>query len=121
VAVPTQTVHIPLGINIFSPAHIVVPVGSAVTWWNDSVSAGNLQNEDHDVAIVNSVGSTLPDMEDLDGGGVYTHVFDSPGTWSYICHRHSGAAVHTNEVFESNYAHRAPGPYRCMSGTVTVR
>lgn len=121
VAIPTQTVSIPLGVNIFSPSHIVVPLGSPVTWWNDSVSAGNLQNEGHDVAIVSSTGATLPDLSDLDGGGAYTHVFDTVGTWSYICHRHSGAATHTDEVVEGEYAHRRPGPYRCMSGSVTVR
>lgn len=121
VAIPTQTVNIPLGVNIFSPAHIVVSAGTPVTWWNDSVSAGNLQNEEHDVAIVSSFGATLPDLSDLVGGGVYTHVFDTPGTWSYICQRHSGAGSHTSEIVEGAFAHRPPGPYRCMSGSVTVR
>jgi hypothetical protein len=44
-AQPTDLVSIPFGANLFVPAHIVIPLGTTVTWWNDPVSAGNLQSE----------------------------------------------------------------------------
>lgn len=121
IAYPSTLVRVPLGVNLFSPAHIVVSVGQAVTWWNDSVAAGNLQNEPHDVGIVDSNGSALPNMTELNGAGYYRHTFEEPGTWSYVCHRHSGAATYTDLIGDGAYAHRAPGPYRCMSGSVRVR
>ncbi len=120
-SVPTNVVHVPRGVNSFVPAHVVVDVGTPVTWWNDPVAGGNLQNEPHDIQLANADGSNLTNMNTLNGAGYFTWTFNEPGVYSYICHRHSGVGVPTDAVPESNMFHRPAGPYRCMAGTVTVR
>jgi plastocyanin len=121
VALPTNVVHIPYGVNAFMPAHIVVDAGTPITWWNDPVAAGNLQNEPHDVQLADEHGSNITNMNTLNGAGFFTWTFNEPGVYNYICHRHSGTGSATDSVPESHMFHRAPGPYRCMAGTVTVR
>jgi len=121
VAVETEVVRVPEGINIFSPSHVIVPVGSSVTWWNDSVAAGNLQNEPHDVQLVDPEGRAATHLHDLNGAGFATWKFNEPGVWHYLCHRHSGTGSHTDTMMENTHAHHAEGPYRCMAGTVTVK
>ncbi len=119
-ALPTPVVRVPEGVNVFEPAHIVVGAGEAVTWWNDSVSAGNLQNEIHDVSLVGPDGTVLGDLHELNGAGWFTTAFDTPGTYGFICHRHSGPATHGDHAMESPAHPYADGPFRCMAGTVTV-
>lgn len=121
VAVPTTVVHIPKGVNTFVPAHIVVDAGTQITWWNDSVSAGNIQNEAHDVQLADEHGAAITYMNTLEGAGFFTWTFAEPGIYSYICHRHSGMGHASDTSVESQMFHRAPGPYRCMTGSVTVR
>ena len=121
VAKPTDLVTIPRGANIFSPAHIVVTTGTTVTWWNDAVSAGNLQNEPHQVQLMDPFGRPVSEMRDLNGSGFFTYTMTIPGVYSYVCHKHSGDGTPGNTVSE-NHLHLQPrGPYRCMAGTVTVR
>jgi plastocyanin len=120
VAVEADVMRVPFGANIFFPAHIAVPTGTTVTWWNDSVAAGNLQNEIHDVQLYNGQGDVLSAMWDLDGGAAWTWTFPEPGFYSAVCHRHSGYGSHGDTVRETTtLPHTAP-PHRCMSGTVTV-
>ena len=116
-AVETSLVTVPEGANIFSPAHIVVDVGTTVTFWNDPVSAGNLQNEIHDIQLYSASGSVVSPMSDVDGGGAFTWTFDEPGVWSSVCHRHSGVPG----GIESLMAPRVEGAFKCMAATVTVR
>lgn len=120
-AVETSIVHVPMGVNYFEPAHIVVDAGTSVTWWNDSVAAGNLQNEPHDVQIVGEFGEPFTYMNTLEGAGYFTYTFNEPGKWFFICHRHSGMGNATDHVPESLSFHRGQGPYRCMAGSVVVR
>lgn len=121
VAVPTTVIEVPEGANIFQPAHVIVDYGTAVTWWNNPVSDGNLQNEPHDVQLLDPHGRAASHLHELNGAGFATWVFDVPGVWHYLCHRHSGEGVHSDAMLEGNNAHHAEGPYRCMAGTVTVR
>lgn len=121
VAVPTPVVHVPYGVNAFMPAHIVVDRGEPVTWWNDPVSGGNLQYEPHDVQLADEAGSNITNMNTLNAAGYFTWTFNEPGVFHYVCNRHSGTGSPTDHTPESHAFHRAEGPYRCMSGTVTVR
>jgi len=121
VAVETSVVRVPEGINIFEPSHVIVPLGTSVTWWNDSVAAGNLQNEPHDVQLIDAEGRAATHLHDLNGAGFATWNFNEPGVWHYLCHRHSGTGSHTDTMMENTHAHHAEGPYRCMAGTVTVK
>ncbi len=121
VAVPSLRVHVPLGANVFVPAHISVEVGDTVTWWNDAVSGGNLQNEPHDVQLVDPDGIPRTSMYELNGAGYFSYTFDEPGTWFYICHRHSGDGTNDDDGSETTHHLHRSGPYRCMSGTVVVR
>lgn len=116
-AVETDRMRVPAGANIFWPPNIVVDLGTTVTWWNDSVAAGNLQNEVHDVQLYSEGGSAISPMKDFDGGGFFTWTFHTPGVWSSICHRHSGLPTTT----ETTTSPRLDGAYRCMAATVTVR
>ncbi len=121
VAIPTQVVTIPEGANIFEPAHIVVDRGESVTWWNDSVAAGNLQNEIHDVQLIDAEGRAATHLHQLSGAGFATWTFNEPGLWSYVCLRHTGSGTASDQLMEGEAAHRGDGPYRCMAGTITVR
>lgn len=120
-AVPTQVVHVPEGVNYFEPAHIVVQAGDSVTWWNDSVAAGNIQNEPHDVQVIGQFGEPFTYMNTLNGAGYFTYTFNEPGVWYFICHRHSGVGVATDHVPETLSFHRPEGPFRCMAGSITVK
>lgn len=60
----------------FSPAAVTVRPGTTVTWeWND----GSLQ---HDVVF--------DDFEsEIMASGTFTHTFEEPGTYEYVCSLHS--------------------------------
>jgi plastocyanin len=120
-AVPTQVIHIPNGVNVFAPSHIVIDQGQSVTWWNDSVAAGNLQSESHDVQLFNEHGNAITAMEELNSSSSFTWTFDEVGRWNALCHRHSGAGLADAPTMEGEHAHRGAGPYHCMSSSVTIR
>ena len=64
----------------FKPTILTIAPGTAVTWVNNDEEPHN---------IVNVGGSTrLFRSQGLDGGDKYTFVFDTPGTYSYICSVH---------------------------------
>jgi plastocyanin len=59
----------------FAPAAITVPTGSTVTWiWNSGAIA-------HDVVGANFVSKVQAD-------GTFSHRFEEPGTYPYICSLH---------------------------------
>ncbi len=121
VSVGTDVVEVPEGANVFVPSHIHVDQGTSVTWWNNTVAAGNIQDEPHDVQLVSPSGLVYSRMKDMNGGGFYTHTFEEPGTWYYVCQRHSGMGVNSDQSMETTMHPRAEGPFRCMAGTVTVQ
>jgi plastocyanin len=64
----------------FNPETVTIKPGGKVTWTNDD-SVG------HDV--------TADDFEsggpgEMQGGSTYSHVFDKPGTYDYVCSVHPG-------------------------------
>ena len=116
---PGSFITVPRGSNRFAPAHVVVDSGTTVTWWNDSVAAGNLQAEPHDVQLFDPSGRAVSDMVDLDAAGAFVWTLDEPGQWSFVCHRHSGGGGTNTDGIHHGDTH-AHGPFRCMAGTVTV-
>lgn len=61
----------------FDPTSITVPVGTTVTWINDGANW-------HSIAAFD--GSF--ESEKIPSGGSFTHRFDAPGTYKYICKHH---------------------------------
>jgi plastocyanin len=64
----------------FNPGTVTIKPGGKVTWTNDD-SVG------HDV--------TADDFEsggpgEMQGGSTYSHVFEKPGTYDYVCSVHPG-------------------------------
>ncbi len=63
----------------FSPANIVVDVGTTVTWTNEDGVGHTVTSDDGD-----ELDSPL-----LDRGETFSHTFDTPGTYAYHCRPHS--------------------------------
>ena len=74
----TLSLHDALPIYIFTPANIVVAVGTTVTWtWSPNVTTHN---------VVFSDGAKSPDQS----AGTFTRTFSAAGTFNYSCTLHSG-------------------------------
>lgn len=64
---------------VFDPSEITVPVGTTVTWVNDSVMAHTI------------TGSGAPGFRNsgmIDPGQTFSQTFTEPGTYGYICDPH---------------------------------
>lgn len=61
----------------FQPGEITVEVGDEVTWTNEDGVTHTATSED-----------TLWDSGDLASGESFSHTFDEPGTYSYVCQIH---------------------------------
>ncbi|MEX0868430.1 MAG: hypothetical protein WD011_02045 [Nitriliruptoraceae bacterium] len=73
---PTADPVIRVDDNVFEPADVVATVGTPVTWtWQ---------------------GRALHDLDgpgffvDPQASGTFTHTFDAPGTYAYVCTLHAG-------------------------------
>ncbi|HVA74086.1 MAG TPA: cupredoxin domain-containing protein [Acidimicrobiales bacterium] len=62
----------------FVPHTITVKAGTTVTWVNED-SVVHTVVADHD---------TFPSSSNLNQGGKYSHTFNTPGTYPYICGVH---------------------------------
>lgn len=76
----------------FSPASIEVSAGSSVTWTNRS-------DREHTVTFRSGGGSG-----EFGGGGTFTHTFDAPGTFDYLC------AIHPEMTGTVTVAGAGPAP-----------
>ena len=68
----------------FVPASITVPKGTTVTWTNQDPA-------DHQIASDTqggNAGGALFMSNSLPKGAVYSHTFDTPGTYAYHCSIH---------------------------------
>lgn len=75
---PQSTNAVAVGDNIFTPANIVVAVGTTVTWtWSPNSTTHNVVFPD---------GSKSPDQ----ATGTYSRIFSTAGTFNYSCTLHSG-------------------------------
>lgn len=61
----------------YSPGHLHVLVGQTVTWRNDDLVTHTVTAEEHGF-----------DSGSLHSGQAYTHTFDTPGTYRYLCTIH---------------------------------
>lgn len=76
----------------FSPASLEVSAGSSVTWTNRS-------DREHTVTFRSGGGSG-----EFGRGGTFTHTFDAPGTFDYLC------AIHPEMTGTVTVAGAAPAP-----------
>jgi plastocyanin len=75
---PTATNAVSVADNIFTPANIVVAVGTTVTWtWSPNVTTHN---------VVFGDGSKSADQ----ATGTFSRIFSTAGTFNYSCTLHSG-------------------------------
>lgn len=70
---------ISMGDRSFAPASIDVPVGTTLTWVNDS-------DRDHTV----TAGGGSFDSGEMPPGARFSRTFDQPGSYEYFCAFHSG-------------------------------
>jgi plastocyanin len=61
----------------FQPAEITVPVGTTVTWANQDGFAHTTTADDG-----------LWDSGEMAGGATFSHTFEEPGTYTYLCEIH---------------------------------
>jgi plastocyanin len=73
--VATTTVELPKSYR-FAPVAIVVPVGSTVTWTNHDDFTHNVTLPDGSPVLTMSPGASV------------SHVFDTAGTYDYMCSLH---------------------------------
>lgn len=66
----------------FTPSTVTVKAGQTVTWRNDDAVP-------HDATADAFTSGTI------DPGTTYTRVFDTPGTYTYVCKRHPAMAAAT--------------------------
>ena len=90
-----QQVAISIGSN-FSPANVTVPAGSVVTWTNNDGSPHTATGQGFDSGNLNN-------------GQTYSHTFNTPGTYQYVCSYHSDM-VGTLKVTDSSGEVPPPPP-----------
>ncbi len=78
---PVATTRVTIQNFAFTPAAIVVPVGSTVTWTNQDLEEHTVTAHDNTFA------------SDVVGNGrSFSYTFTRPGTYNYFC------SIHTNMV-----------------------
>jgi len=91
------TAVIDMGFESFTPATVTIKAGQLVEWRNTSPIT-------HSVSFDPSAAKTPRDAElpsgvqpfasgDIAAGDVYTHVFETPGTYRYFCTHHEGMGM----------------------------
>ena len=68
----------------FNPASITVPKGTTVTWINQDAATHQIASD----AQGGNAGGALFMSSPLPKGAVYSHTFDTPGTYPYYCPIH---------------------------------
>ena len=83
--------------NLFQPATLTVPRGTTVTWTNTG-QVGHTVTDDPSKAA-NPSDSVLPsgaqawDSGTVNGGGTFSHTFDTPGQYVYFCIPHEALGM----------------------------
>ena len=79
-AVPQPATDVDISNFRFTPAQVTVKAGSAIRWTN----GGHLKN------VIHSVNFPAAGIDSgvLHHGDQFTHAFDTPGTYTYICSIH---------------------------------
>lgn len=63
----------------FQPREITVPTGTTVTWTNTDTFAHSIQPDDE----------LFPTSPDIETGESFSHAYEDPGTYPYICGIHN--------------------------------
>jgi plastocyanin len=83
--------------NLFQPATLTIPRGTTVTWTNTG-QVGHTVTDDPSKAA-NPSDSVLPsgaqawDSGTVNGGGTFSHTFDTPGQYVYFCIPHEALGM----------------------------
>ncbi|HEX6925749.1 MAG TPA: plastocyanin/azurin family copper-binding protein [Longimicrobiaceae bacterium] len=77
-------VEIGLTANRFSPDDVVIPVGSTVTWVNETSTTHTISPNDPGQS------GTWPEQTISGEGTEYQHTFSTAGTFDYVCKLHAG-------------------------------
>lgn len=86
-----------MGFESFTPATVTIKTGQLVEWRNTSPITHSVSFDPKaatnvaDVALPRGVPGFA--SGDIAAGDVYTHVFDTPGTYRYICTHHEGGGM----------------------------
>lgn len=89
----------------FEPDSVVVSEGETVEWKNTSVIAHTVTADPEKATLGGSM--KLPDGADpfdsgiMDADAVFTHTFETPGTYRYFCIPHEGARMVGTVVVKS--------------------
>jgi amicyanin len=79
----------------FDPADVTIKAGETVTWTND-------EGVPHDVEKTSGPGGTFSSGPEggMMEGDTFSHTFDQPGTYEYVCRVHAPGMAGTVEVTE---------------------
>ena len=86
-----------MGSTTFTPTTRTVPVGTVVTWTNDSGVIHNVTWNDATARAAAGAGDGTGDTGDF-GSGSHTRVFSTPGTYGFHCTIHSPGMTGTLTV-----------------------
>lgn len=103
----TTVVAGPGGRFVFDPEDMTVAVGETVTWTFASAGHNVSCYPDHSDEVslpegAEPFGSTPPDepFATVPEGGTYSHTFETPGTYQYVCVPHVSAGMIARVVVE---------------------
>jgi plastocyanin len=77
-ASPVDTAHVVMMDNTFEPPHVEVPARTTVTWTNGDQVPHNVRFDDG------------PESDNLSFGATFQRVFNTAGTFDYVCTIHPG-------------------------------
>lgn len=93
-----QTINVSLtSANQFQPATVDVPRGATVVWTNTSQTTHTVT--DDPAKAPPNAGAALPqgaqswDSGPLGPGATFSHIFDTPGQYTYFCSIHGGSGM----------------------------
>jgi plastocyanin len=83
----------------FAPQTLTVPVGATVTWTNNDSAAHTVTSADS--MATDAATTDLFDSGLMGDGDTFTHMFDTAGTFYYLCTPHrTMASMHAEVVVE---------------------
>lgn len=84
----------------FDPAELRVPVGTTVTWRNDSGAPHTATFDPARAKVAPPSGAQPFDSGSLSQGQTFSHTFDAAGTFEYVCTFHAAAGMVGTVVVE---------------------
>ena len=79
---PATTTEVVISNYTFAPKTLTIPVGTTVTWVNHDMARHTVTHDSFDGDAFNS--------GLLSNQAVFTHTFETAGTYGYVCQPHAG-------------------------------